>query len=138
LANQQRQYGTIVQRFRGNDSPMMEAERAPETLGKSYKLTQLVAREDSVAFSRRESFKSCMLYLLYYARSLHLSTDRKCKSSCRELHSRNATISFNFLNDLFFAEFHGLDTEVMVKILQTLEASKKSELFNDNQGVKFF
>ncbi|KDR08384.1 vacuolar protein-sorting-associated protein 25 [Zootermopsis nevadensis] len=35
-------------------------------------------------------------------------------------------------------EFHGLDTEIMVKILQTLEVSKKAELFDDNQGVKFF
>ncbi|XP_023725454.1 vacuolar protein-sorting-associated protein 25 [Cryptotermes secundus] len=35
-------------------------------------------------------------------------------------------------------EFHGLDNEVMIKVLQTLGASKKAELFDDNQGVKFF
>lgn len=35
-------------------------------------------------------------------------------------------------------EFHGLDTEVLIKVLRTLEASKKAELFDDNQGVKFF
>ncbi|XP_069672620.1 vacuolar protein-sorting-associated protein 25 isoform X2 [Periplaneta americana] len=35
-------------------------------------------------------------------------------------------------------EFHGLDMEVMVKVLQTLEARSKAELFDDNQGVKFF
>jgi len=31
-----------------------------------------------------------------------------------------------------------LDTEVLIKVLRTLEASKKAELFDDNQGVKFF
>jgi hypothetical protein len=37
---------------------MMEAERASETLDCSSILTRLVAREDFVAFSRRESLKS--------------------------------------------------------------------------------
>ncbi|XP_076283304.1 vacuolar protein sorting 25 [Lasioglossum baleicum] len=37
-------------------------------------------------------------------------------------------------------EFYGLDTEVLIRALKTLEASKKAELilFDDNQGVKFF
>ncbi|XP_011152615.1 vacuolar protein-sorting-associated protein 25 [Harpegnathos saltator] len=37
-------------------------------------------------------------------------------------------------------EFHGLDTEVLIRSLRTLEAAKKAELilFDDNQGVKFF
>ncbi|XP_066597057.1 vacuolar protein-sorting-associated protein 25 [Prorops nasuta] len=37
-------------------------------------------------------------------------------------------------------EFHGLDTEVLIRSLRTLEASKKVELmlFDENQGVKFF
>ncbi|GFG28374.1 hypothetical protein Cfor_01750 [Coptotermes formosanus] len=35
-------------------------------------------------------------------------------------------------------EFHGLDTEVLIKVLRILEARKKAELFDDNQGVKFF
>jgi hypothetical protein len=37
---------------------MMEAERASETLNSSSILTRLVAREDFIAFSRRESLKS--------------------------------------------------------------------------------
>jgi hypothetical protein len=37
---------------------MMEAERASETLDCSSILSRLVAREDFIAFSRRESFKS--------------------------------------------------------------------------------
>ncbi|XP_066994490.2 vacuolar protein-sorting-associated protein 25 [Anabrus simplex] len=37
-------------------------------------------------------------------------------------------------------EFHGLDTDILIKALQKLEAQKKAELifFDDNQGVKFF
>ncbi|XP_058790900.1 vacuolar protein-sorting-associated protein 25 [Phymastichus coffea] len=37
-------------------------------------------------------------------------------------------------------EFYGLDNEVLVRALRTLEASKKAELimFDDNEGVKFF
>ncbi|XP_076166664.1 vacuolar protein sorting 25 [Ptiloglossa arizonensis] len=37
-------------------------------------------------------------------------------------------------------EFYGLDTEVLIKALRTLETNKKAELilFDDNQGVKFF
>ncbi|XP_063239127.1 vacuolar protein-sorting-associated protein 25 [Bacillus rossius redtenbacheri] len=37
-------------------------------------------------------------------------------------------------------EFHGLDSEVMVKALTTLANKNKAELimFDDNQGVKFF
>ncbi|XP_046590165.1 vacuolar protein-sorting-associated protein 25 isoform X1 [Neodiprion lecontei] len=37
-------------------------------------------------------------------------------------------------------EFYGLDSDVLIRSLRTLEASKKAELiiFDDNQGVKFF
>ncbi|XP_015599053.1 vacuolar protein-sorting-associated protein 25 isoform X2 [Cephus cinctus] len=37
-------------------------------------------------------------------------------------------------------EFHGLDPEVLVRALRTLESSNRAELimFDDNQGVKFF
>ena len=37
-------------------------------------------------------------------------------------------------------EFHGLDTEVLIRSLRMLEIAKKAELilFDDNQGVKFF
>ncbi|KAL6256323.1 hypothetical protein P5V15_012440 [Pogonomyrmex californicus] len=37
-------------------------------------------------------------------------------------------------------EFHGLDTEVLIRSLRTLEAARKAEIiqFDDNQGVKFF
>ncbi|CAG2058037.1 unnamed protein product [Timema podura] len=37
-------------------------------------------------------------------------------------------------------EFHGLDTEVLIKALRTLEDEKKAEviIFDDTQGVKFF
>ncbi|XP_043480019.1 vacuolar protein-sorting-associated protein 25 [Leptopilina heterotoma] len=37
-------------------------------------------------------------------------------------------------------EFHGLDTEVLIRSLKKLEVSQKAELimFDDNQGVKFF
>nr|QBH73049.1 hypothetical protein [Orthoderella ornata] len=37
-------------------------------------------------------------------------------------------------------DFHGLDTEVLVKALQKLEGRGKAEviMFDDNQGVKFF
>jgi hypothetical protein len=45
-------------------------------------------------------------------------------------------MKFNAL--FFFTEFHGLDTEVLIKVLRILEARKKAELFDDNQGVKFF
>jgi len=40
----------------------------------------------------------------------------------------------------FILEFYGLDTEVLIRSLRTLEATKKAELilFDDNQGVKFF
>lgn len=40
----------------------------------------------------------------------------------------------------FTLEFHGLDTEVLIRSLRTLESAKKAELmlFDDNQGVKFF
>lgn len=43
-------------------------------------------------------------------------------------------ICFNFI------EFHGLDTEVLIRSLRMLEIAKKAELilFDDNQGVKFF
>ncbi|KAK7869976.1 hypothetical protein R5R35_013744 [Gryllus longicercus] len=37
-------------------------------------------------------------------------------------------------------EFYGLDSEILIKALRTLEQKKKAELifFDDNQGVKFF
>ncbi|XP_033227980.1 vacuolar protein-sorting-associated protein 25 [Belonocnema kinseyi] len=37
-------------------------------------------------------------------------------------------------------EFYGLDTEVLIRSLRTLESSKKAELimFDEHQGVKFF
>nr|QBH73035.1 hypothetical protein [Aphelinus abdominalis] len=37
-------------------------------------------------------------------------------------------------------EFYGLDNELLVRALRTLEASKRAELimFDDNEGVKFF
>ncbi|CAG5100182.1 Similar to Vps25: Vacuolar protein-sorting-associated protein 25 (Drosophila melanogaster) [Cotesia congregata] len=37
-------------------------------------------------------------------------------------------------------EFYGIDTEVLIRSLKTLEAQGKAELimFDDNQGVKFF
>jgi hypothetical protein len=44
---------------------MMEAERASETLDCSSILTRLVAREDFIAFSRRESFKSYKILKMY-------------------------------------------------------------------------
>jgi hypothetical protein len=40
---------------------MMEAEMVSETLGFYPQLTRLVAREDFIEFSRRESFKSYIL-----------------------------------------------------------------------------
>lgn len=41
---------------------------------------------------------------------------------------------------MLHTEFHGLDNEVLVRALRTLESSKKAELiiFDDNEGVKFF
>ncbi|KAF4523462.1 hypothetical protein B566_EDAN014998 [Ephemera danica] len=43
-------------------------------------------------------------------------------------------------DDTVDEEFHGLDTEVLVRALRTLESEKKAELimFDDSQGVKFF
>ena len=37
-------------------------------------------------------------------------------------------------------EFHGLDNEVLIRALRTLESSKKAEVikFDENEGVKFF
>lgn len=35
-------------------------------------------------------------------------------------------------------EFYGLDQSVLVKALRTLQAKQKCELFDDNEGVKFF
>jgi hypothetical protein len=44
---------------------MMEAEIVSETLGFFPQLTRIVAREDFIAFSRRESFKSYKLLKLH-------------------------------------------------------------------------
>jgi hypothetical protein len=44
---------------------MMEAEMVSETLGFYPQLTRLVARENFIEFSRRESFKSKTLSLFY-------------------------------------------------------------------------
>jgi len=46
----------------------------------------------------------------------------------------------NLLHIFQFIEFHGLDTEVLIRSLRTLEAARKAELilFDENQGVKFF
>ncbi|KAG4065630.1 hypothetical protein HA402_012620 [Bradysia odoriphaga] len=35
-------------------------------------------------------------------------------------------------------EFYGLDQSVLVKALKTLQAKQRCELFDDNEGVKFF
>lgn len=44
------------------------------------------------------------------------------------------------INFNYFSEFHGLDMNVLIKALKTLEINKKCEIieFDDNQGVKFF
>lgn len=58
---------------------------------------------------------------------------------CYKRNSHFSALLSLFHSLLFsFTEFHGLDNEVMIKVLQTLGASKKAELFDDNQGVKFF
>lgn len=48
----------------------------------------------------------------------------------------------SFQNLLLFhiSEFHGLDMNVLMKALKSLESKGKCELieFDDNQGVKFF
>ena len=36
-----------------------------------------------------------------------------------------------------FSDFHGLEMEVLVKSLKTLEMNRKAELMGD-EGVKFF
>jgi hypothetical protein len=46
---------------------MMEAEMVSETMGFHPQLTQLVDREDFIEFGRRESFKSIMNLLFFYA-----------------------------------------------------------------------
>jgi hypothetical protein len=42
---------------------MMETEMVPETLVTFKQLTRLIAGEDFINFSRRESFESCMKIL---------------------------------------------------------------------------
>jgi hypothetical protein len=42
---------------------MMETERVSETLVFNSELTRLITREDFIAFVRRESFKSYMVYI---------------------------------------------------------------------------
>jgi hypothetical protein len=44
---------------------MIEAEMVSETLGFYPQLTWLVTREEFIEFSRRESFKSCMIFTLF-------------------------------------------------------------------------
>ena len=38
---------------------------------------------------------------------------------------------------LLFADFHGLDTPILKRALQTLQQQRKAELIGD-EGVKFF
>ena len=38
---------------------------------------------------------------------------------------------------MHFSDFHGLEMEVLVKSLKTLELNRKAELMGD-EGVKFF
>jgi hypothetical protein len=57
--------------YQGNDGNyiiplMMEADMVSETLGFYPQLTRLVAREDFIEFSRRESFKSYKYYKYEY------------------------------------------------------------------------
>ena len=35
-------------------------------------------------------------------------------------------------------KFHGLENELLIKSLQTLERQRKAEIFPDDEGVKFF
>ena len=34
--------------------------------------------------------------------------------------------------------FHGLETELLIKSLKTLESQQKAEIFQGDEGVKFF
>ena len=46
----------------------------------------------------------------------------------------------NYKSIDLFAEFHGLDTNILLKALKTLELQRKAEVisFNGSEGVKFF
>ena len=35
-------------------------------------------------------------------------------------------------------QFHGLESELLIKSLKTLEVQRKAEIFPDDEGVKFF
>ena len=35
-------------------------------------------------------------------------------------------------------KFHGLENELLIKSLQTLELQRKAEIFPNDEGVKFF
>ena len=41
-------------------------------------------------------------------------------------------------SDTVGQEFHGLENELLIKSLKTLERKRKAEIFADNEGVKFF
>ena len=54
----------------------------------------------------------------------------------------NTPIKRLSINTFFFGctEFHGLDKDVLIQALRTLEAERKAELmeFDGSEGVKFF
>ena len=41
-------------------------------------------------------------------------------------------------SDTVEQKFHGLENELLIKSLQTLEQQRKAEIFPDEEGVKFF
>lgn len=56
------------------------------------------------------------------------------------MHLKHLVIIFQRFFETFFAEFAGLDKSMLLKALETLEASKKAEviMFGGSEGVKFF
>ena len=41
-------------------------------------------------------------------------------------------------SDTVDQKFHGLENELLIKSLKTLELQRKAEIFADDEGVKFF